>query len=151
MCIRDSLQPGDPGYEIGVQHGLVAAVTDVSTGAEWGCNGTEITGADGTGIGDGAVNTADIVAECGTPGIAARLCSDLIEGGYSDWYLPSQGELNTLYTNRVAIGGFTTNFYWSSSEFNLYNGWVKYFDNGSDYAFNKTDTWSVRALSLIHI
>ena len=56
------------------------------------------------------------MAACATAGIAARLCGDLTQGGYSDWYLPSQDELNALYTNRVAIGGFTSNEYWSSSE-----------------------------------
>ncbi|MBI4944971.1 MAG: hypothetical protein HY840_01065, partial [Bacteroidetes bacterium] len=82
------LQFGDPGFVAGQTHGLIAAPSDQSTGAEWGCNGTTITGADGTALGTGNQNTIDIVAGCTTAGIAARLCSDLVLGGYSDWYLP---------------------------------------------------------------
>jgi hypothetical protein len=140
------LQPGDPGYEVGVQHGLVATVADISTGAGWGCNGTEITGASGTQIGDGAQNTADIVAECGTPGIAARLCSDLVQAGYSDWYLPSQSELYILRQNRIAIGGFTDNIYWSSTEYNSSNAWFCLFSNGYQSAIDKDTPNYVRAI-----
>ena len=38
----------------GTGGGLVVSVVDQSTAAEWGCYGTEITGADGTAIGTGA-------------------------------------------------------------------------------------------------
>lgn len=110
------LQSGDPGYDAGVTHGLVATTADISTSAPWGCYGTTISGADGTAIGTGNANTIAIMAGCATAGIAARLCGDLVEGGYSDWYLPSKDELNTLYTNRVAIGGFANAYYWSSSQ-----------------------------------
>ena len=34
--------------------GLVAAPLDQSSGAEWGCHGTTISGADGAAVGDGA-------------------------------------------------------------------------------------------------
>src|SRR6185503_7381884 len=72
------LQPGDPGYNASVQHGLIAAPSDQSTGAAWGCEGTTISGADGTAIGTGNQNTIDIMAGCATAGIAARLCGDLV-------------------------------------------------------------------------
>ena len=48
---------------------------------------------------------------------AAQYCADLNVHGNDDWYLPSQDELVTLCNNRTAIGGFTTNYYWSSSEY----------------------------------
>lgn len=95
--------------------GLVVMSTDLSTGAEWGCISVDIVGTSAS-IGTGAANTSLITTGCATAGIAARLCEDLTEGGYSDWYLPSQDELNALYTNRVAIGGFTDAFYWSSTQ-----------------------------------
>lgn len=110
------LQPGDPGYVANETHGLIAAASDQSTGALWGCSGTPITGAEGTGLGTGNQNTIDILAECAELGIAARICGDLDLGGYSDWYLPSKDELNKLWENRVAVGGFTNFGYWSSTE-----------------------------------
>ena len=121
------LQPGDPGYDAGVQHGLVATAADISTGADWGCPSTLISGADGTAIGTGNQNTIDIMAGCASAGIAARLCGDLVEGGFSDWYLPSNDELHALYINRDAIGGFAPGFYYSSTEFDSNYAWVHAF------------------------
>jgi len=110
------LQPGDSGYQIGVQHGLIAAISDQSTGALWGCNGT-VTGATGTAIGTGAANTAAILSDCTTAGIAAQLCSAYTGGGYTDWYLPSVNELSELSLNRALIGGINSSVgYWTSSE-----------------------------------
>ena len=116
------LQAGDPGYDANVPHGLIATPSDQNQGI-WGCYGTGISGADGTAIGTGAQNTIDIMNGCSEAGIAARICGDLVLGGYSDWYLPSIDELNMLFINRVAIGGFTYqfintyNYYWSSTEY----------------------------------
>jgi hypothetical protein len=111
------LQPGDSGYSNREQHGLVAAISDLPDPFyKWGCYGTVIAGADGTAIGTGNQNTIDIMAGCGTPGIAARACGDLVQGGYSDWYLPSIDELQQLYNNRAIIPGISNYFYWSSSE-----------------------------------
>ncbi|NCC87813.1 MAG: DUF1566 domain-containing protein, partial [Clostridia bacterium] len=108
-------QSGDPGYIVGEIHGLIAAPSDQGN-ATWGCIGIAITGADGTTIGTGNQNTIDILAGCAEAGIAASLCSELILGGYSDWYLPSINELDKLYVNRLAIGGFAGSWYWSSTE-----------------------------------
>ncbi len=141
IAIGDSYQGGkiayilqwyDSGYDANVPHGLIAAPSDQGT-AKWGCIGTAIAGANGTAIGSGSQNTIDILNGCGTLGIAARLCGDLVLGGYSDWYLPSKDELNQLYINRVAIGGFANNFYWSSTEYNDYFAWL--FNFGFGYAY----------------
>jgi hypothetical protein len=141
------LQPGDIGYDATMQHGLIAAPSDQSTGAEWGCYGTEISGADGTVIGTGNQNTVDIMTGCSTAGIAARLCGDLVLGGYSDWYLPSKDELNQLYLNRVAIGGFADYYYWSSTESDFFGAWSFLFSTGTaDYTTNKDNTFYVRAV-----
>ena len=126
-----NLQSGDPGYDANLQHGLIAAPTDQNTNSEWGCFGTNI----GTNvyIGTGNQNTTNIVNGCSTAGIAARICSDLVLGGYSDWYLPSVIELTKLYENRVAIGGFDTNnnnYYWSSSQWDMFQAYQIYFTNG---------------------
>ena len=141
------LQPGDPGYSASVQKGLVATTADISTGAIWGCIGLPISGATGTAIGTGNANTVAIIADCETAGIAARLCADLVQGGYSDWYLPSKNELNALYTNKDAIGGFDEfAFYWSSSQSSSTEAWYQEFFNGSQFTDPKEIEAYVRAI-----
>jgi hypothetical protein len=145
------LQPGDPGYNASVQHGIIAAESDQSSSAEWGCYGTAISGADGTEIGTGKQNTIDIVNGCSTAGVAARICNDLVLGGYSDWYLPSKVELEMMYPNRMAIGGLVNSLYWSSSEvsgYSDYGAWLMDFSSIPQvYSFyNKYETHSVRAV-----
>jgi hypothetical protein len=141
------LQAGDPGYDANVQHGLIAAPSDLGI-VQWGCSGSTISGADGTAIGTGAQNTIDIMNGCSQAGIAARLCGDLVLGGYSDWYLPSIDELNKLYINRVAIGGFASARYWSSTEHAFQSSWYFTFIFGfADYNIpNKSTTYYVRAV-----
>ena len=128
------LQSEDPGYNPNITHGLIAAPRDHGTLAIWGCDETPITGADGTAIGTGNQNTTDIVTGCTAADIAAKVCYDLVLGGYSDWYLPSKDELNKLYLNKAAIGGFADYDarYWSSSEYkDFFNyAWFQDFTNG---------------------
>ena len=140
------LQPGDDGFDANEKHGIIAAPSDQSTGAEWGCYESYITGANGTALGTGAQNTLDIVAGCSTTGIAARICNDLILNGYDDWFLPSKDELNMLYINRVAIGGFAYTYYWSSSEQNYYYAWLQYFGYGNQITQDKNYYSRVRAV-----
>jgi hypothetical protein len=142
------LQPGDPGYNASTLHGYIAASSDQSTGAEWGCNGTAITGADGTALSTGNQNTVEIVAGCATAGIAARICGNLILGGYSDWYLPSKDELNKLYLNKTAIGGFASAIYWTSSEnnFSATSAWYQNFSDGAQNGISKATLYRVRAI-----
>lgn len=140
------LQFGDPGYDANVQHGLIAAASDQGT-AQWGCLNTSIAGAQGEAIGTGNQNTIGIMNGCGTAGIAARICGDLVLNGYSDWYLPSKNELNKLYINRVAIGGFGNGSYWSSSEPNSpTNAWYQYFQDGNQYYGPNDNSQAVRAI-----
>ena len=113
------LQPDDPGYIAGQTRGLIAEVIDKFTSIPWspGAVGTyKITFASGIAIGTGNANTNTIIASLGIGTYAARYCSDLVSGGFSDWYLPSKDELNKLYINRIVIGGFAEGEYWSSSE-----------------------------------
>jgi len=139
------LQPGDPGYDPNETHGIIAAPSDRSQGtAQWGCNGTFI-GATLSAIGTGNQNTIDIMA-ASCLAIPANYCSGLVQGGYSDWYLPSRDELNQLYINRVTIGGFIENYYWSSTEFNMSTAYGFFFNNGNQTAYAKTNSFGVRAV-----
>ena len=126
-------------------HGLIAAPSDQGA-TKWGCSNSGISGADGTAIYTGAQNTIDIINGCNEVGIAARLCGDLVLGGYSDWYLPSKDELNKLYLNRVAIGGFVQSDYMSSSEYDVIFVWVMSFGNNYMHYSNKGGTRYVRAV-----
>lgn len=129
------LQSGDIGYVEGQIHGIIAASNDQSIGAEWGCSGYAINGADATTIGNGNQNTIDIVNSCATANTAARICYNLVLNGYSDWFLPSIDELGKLYQNRSIVGEFSNSNYWSSSEASVwvypYHAWFFNFSNGS--------------------
>ncbi len=102
------LQPGDPGYNTTVTHGLIAAISDQSSSAAWGCWGTYLGPGDtATIIGAGGANTSYILSNCMTIGTAAQICHAYTGGGYTDWYLPSLNELNNRYRrldrNNVAL------------------------------------------------
>ena len=131
--------------------------------AEWGCNGTLISGAGGHAIGTGEQNTADIVTDCPTSGIAAHLANDLVLGGQTDWFLPSKDELNALCkwafsdtANTVCnnngsgglsltgVGGYSTDFYLSSSEDDDASAFAQRFDDGVQDNRSKGTTYYVR-------
>jgi hypothetical protein len=137
---------GDTGYDANVQHGLIAATADQSTGIQWYNGGYVVTGATGTAIGTGQANTTAIVTIQGAGSYAAQLCNDLTVGGYNDWFLPSKDELDKLYINKVAIGGFADNTYWSSSEGDTHNAWSQYFSNGNQGYSSKDNADRVRAV-----
>jgi hypothetical protein len=140
------LQPGDPGYDANVVHGLIAAPSNQSTGIQWSNGSYVTTGAIAAALGTGNANTNTIVSVQGNGTYAAKLCYDLVLNGYSDWYLPSMDELNKLYINRTAIGGFAYAYYWSSSEDNNYGAWIQDFLNGNQYNSYKNSTYYVRAV-----
>jgi hypothetical protein len=125
------------------QHGLVAATSDQSTGAEWGCYGTLI--GTSTAIGSGQANTTAIVNGCSTAGLAAQICNDLVLNGYNDWFLPSQDELNLMCQQKSVIGGFSWE-YWSSSEYNSYFVYLQGFSNCYQGATDKVYLKLVRAV-----
>lgn len=139
-----------PGAEIG----LVAAppfwdgINDPDPIGPWGCIYVDIQGAQGTTIGAGAQNTIDIEAGCGTSGIAADLCANLVLNGFNDWFLPSKDELNEMYLKvgqgaagpNQNIGGFANGSYWSSSEENAMWSWVHDFNSNIQY-FEDKDLW----------
>ena len=151
------LVTGDPGYDATTPHGLIAAISDQSTGIRWYNGGYTTTGATGTAIGTGLANTNTIISSQGatSTSYAAGLARAHTGGGYTDWYLPSKDELNKLYLNRIAIGVVNNstigNVYWSSTERDDISAWSQDFYDGSPYAGNqlnygKTFTFYVRAI-----
>ena len=135
------------------QHGLVCDLTDYP--AIWGCNGTEIVGADSLSIGSGSQNTEDILATCKTSGIAAALANELIAQEYSDWYLPSKEELKYIWLNSFVIserslelgGKELEAYYWTSSEYDTDHAWCWDLKFGADdHSYSKETPARVRAI-----
>jgi hypothetical protein len=150
------LQAGDPGYDATIQKGIIAASSDQSSGIMWYNGSYTPTGATGTAIGTGLSNTNTIIAiQGGIPDFpatryAAGLARAYAGGGYTDWYLPSKDELNKLYLNKTAIGGFESSLYWSSTELpygdGYYGAWYWNFNDGFLYDGLKSYTYAVRAI-----
>jgi hypothetical protein len=141
-----NLQPGDPGYDANVPHGLIAAPSDQSTGIQWD-NGTFApTYVYGYALGTGNANTDSIVSVQGVGSYAAKLCYDLVLNGYTDWYLPSFDELDKLYLNRTAIGGFAAANYWSSRESYSNDAFYESFNTGYQGSDWKSLAYYVRAV-----
>jgi hypothetical protein len=125
---------------------LEVTTSDQSSGVPWGCFGTSIPGIQ-LNVGAGENNTALIVANC--EGFhAARLCSDLVLGGQSDWFLPSRDETNLIYQNLQVsgLGNFSSSYYWSSSENFSPFAWEFHFNFGNQSYELKYSDLFVRAV-----
>jgi hypothetical protein len=131
--------------------GLVSALEDLGQ-FEWGCYGEYVDGADGISIGTGYQNTLDIVAGCSETPIAASEALAYESEGYTDWYLPSFDELYEMYNtignvgSEGNIGGFSSSFYWSSSEYSSDRAWSVGFSYGSTGSSNKASARLVRII-----
>jgi hypothetical protein len=152
--IGDFVQGGVVFYvdETGL-HGLACNISDQSEGIRWYAGTIGNTQAKGDGLFAGEMNTAIIIAAqagFGDDGDlrAARLCSELQDFAYGDWYLPSNVELNLMYQNKslinaVAIAnggsGFASAFYWSSTEANCCFAWGQHFSDGTKGYDGKND------------
>ena len=79
---------------------------------------------------------------------AAKVCLDLIFGGYDNWFLPSKGELHLIYTNLhlAFLGGFAADFYWSSTETGSSLAYFQGFVSGYQDFDSKGDRNRVRAV-----
>ena len=123
----------------------------------WGGWSYEV-GTTETYFGYGESNTEAIVGEYGSAepygdytDYAAKLCYDLMYGGYDDWFLPSQDELELMYTVLhqaipVPLGDFTIEYYWSSSEETENYAYIYRFSTGDPTSGVKFQTYGVRAV-----
>ena len=114
----------------------------------WSGNTSTLIGsaAQGEGVGTGYKNTEAIVAQSSTANRAGTIARAYRgPNNLSDWYLPSKGELNELYRERVRISGNSAVSYWSSTEVDANVAWMQHFYNGfqGDSA-KSTGTYYVR-------
>jgi hypothetical protein len=117
---------------------------DNSTGIQW-YNGSYVT-TNALSTTDGAANTDSIIKYQGAGDYAAYLCDTLNAFGHSDWYLPAQDELNALYQNKDAIGGFSSDGYWSSTESDDSSAWDQFFGSGNQDLSGKSSGFRVRCV-----
>lgn len=159
---------------------LIAATSDNSTGIQWGGSGTTIGAGAQSNTDGATNTAAIVACLTGSGGgmgcpmnfsidtYAAGLCSNYqvdsqghtpCQAGntcYDDWFLPagnntsSSGQLNCLYINHEAIGGFSSIFYWSSTESSGHDStidaWGKYFDSGLQGDNAKNGSFWVRCV-----
>lgn len=134
-------------YNDGTGHGYVC--TDQTWDAKWGCFGTSCDTWYLWEIGVGEYNTNRILAAC-PDAIAAKICHDLVYKTYSDWFLPSQGELEAIAKNLHSkhLGNFPTGKYWCSTESDAYQAhYITLYSNGGydDWYTSKGESFHVLA------
>jgi len=56
---------------------------------------------------------------------------------FTDWRLPTLYELDLMYNQQTAIGGFATSYYWSSTESDNTYAWAMRFSDGQQTPTNK--------------
>ena len=137
--------------ENGVEHGLIASLTDVSVSSVW----SSVSPFSDIGIEvqspiDGQANTATMIAQGDVSG-AAYICDNYSSGGFTDWYLPAIWELNKCFEAALIVNnilgendGFKFEMYWSST-YQINNGaQVHYFDGSANYGWDNNRVRAVR-------
>ena len=123
-------------------HYLEVSRTDLAMSA-WCSTNTSLAGTTGTRIGTGFSNTRNMIGGGCTSGagVAARAFSG---GGLSDWFLPSEDELQALQAVRAAVGGFATGAYYSSTQGDV-NAWdMAKFSDLTEPRNGTVPKWSLR-------
>ena len=145
----------------GVERGLIASLTDLSSGIPWTTPDFQSTliGPSAQSRTNGLANTNAIVAQAGVgTSYAAGLCKAYNAGGFNDWYLPAAWELNQCYNAAMIVNellgianGFkfsnsTLSYYWSSTEDVNNVAWSQNFYYGFTSDYNKSANGAVRAV-----
>jgi chondroitin AC lyase len=144
------------------EHGLIAATSDQIASVTWKNGGARIPAHFGDandrfinakrdGIGAGEMNTQLIISQQTDDNFfgnfAAKVAVECKLGGYGDWYLPSKSELDIMFELKDEIGGFESNSYWSSTEYNVGFAWGLSFKHyKSEFTFNKGSRNAVRCV-----
>jgi len=123
------------------------------TGKVWSSDTTQslvaVNGWAARAVGAGKANSAAMIAsgatsyEGDTSG-AASFAEGSTCGTQTDWFLGSLGEMKLMYDNLQGVGGFSSDFYWSSSEIDGTNAWGQDFIFGNQSFNYKGNTGYVR-------
>ena len=118
----------------GVEHGLIASLTDLSAGIQWTTYFYQQTliGPTAQSPKDGLANTNAIVAQAGDgTDYAAGLCKAYNAGGFNDWYLPATWELNQCYNAAIIVNEVLGNI----NGFNISNPIASSYLSSTEYGF----------------
>jgi len=149
-------EPGDVDYFASyTAHYLEAALVNAAeTALMWASEGFQSSGipgltwATGSPIGTGRKNTALILSiDADAP--AAKACKDFTAGGKSDWFLPSQYEVEEMSKQNDIVEFLpTVNSYWTSTPFVATNNqaWGISMGTGITSVQGKSNTLLVRAI-----
>jgi hypothetical protein len=81
---------------------------------------------------NGESNTEKIAGVQEDDSYPARVCYNLVDLGYDDWYLPSRYELDAIYKQSYLLKNINySSHYWSSTESNKDMAWKVNFYDGS--------------------
>jgi hypothetical protein len=122
---------------------------------QWGCQGS--IAYNGTASNNGMINSARVAGYHDASGfyqnptacnsqndgtVAAKSALSWQYVGVDDWYLPSEQELQLIYTNLTAasLGNLSGGLYWSSTEESASKARTVNFNNGNASGQLKTDT-----------
>lgn len=124
-----------------------SACTGTRSTIKWSTGTSIVTGY--TSAVTGRANTAGLAAlsNADSPYAAAIYCDGLTVNGKNDWYLPAKDELNLMYVNRTAIGGFDAaaiKNYWTGSEYTNNVAWIQRSIDGSQSTSTKNTVLFVR-------
>ena len=83
---------------------------------------------------------------------AQKYAAKLDANGHKDWHVPTKAELNVLFNNRAAIGGFDVTgsgpagWYWSASPHDGWGAWGQRFSDGCQFNGYKDSHSAVRCV-----
>ena len=139
---------GLPNVNLGDVTGEIPGTATVDPKMKWCSNTSSLLGLNAwsdSAVGAGASNTSTADTTCA--GGAIQAASDYAGGSQSDWFLPSVGEAMLMYTNlrQHGVGGFASDYYWSSSEYDATSAWIQLFYGGPQFSdYGKASTLYVR-------
>lgn len=134
-------------YVAGHEYLLVDAGLAGELKGEWGEYGVSIAASHRL---NGLANTR-AMAEAGSELARQALMLDI--GGFTDWYIPAQGEQWLQFSLLAAEGyqpgqphAFSREWHWSSTQFSPYLAWFQLFGDGFQYSGRKDNTYRARAV-----